>query len=432
MSSGAALVLTLAGSADLAAEDEDTVLRIARMVPHAMQRCVDLDQQKRLEERLVQTQKTEAVGQLTAGIAHNFNNLLQTIIGGIGMVLDDVAPGERDLLSPALDSSRRAADMIRKLMVFSRQGEPRPCELVDLSIAIAHSVEMCRTSFDRRIAIAIESDSDLPLVLADRGQIDQVIVNLMLNARDAIGRGSPHMAGRPEIRIDAEVVGEAPGIGLFTDVRSWVRIRVSDTGVGMDEAIRRRVFEPFFTTKEVGAGTGLGLSTVYGIVREHGGWVDCASEPGEGSVFSVYLPTADRGVKDIMSETSTNSSPLRAPKSGETILVVDDEGYVRDLLVELFRMSGFDTLDAADGFAALEIFREAHARIDASLLDLSLPQMSGLEVLAKMREISPEARVIILSGHAPDSSAVAAADAVIHKPALPSEILAIVRQVLAT
>lgn len=247
------------------------------------------EERHRLEEQLRHSQKMEAVGQLTAGVAHHFNNMLQGIVGNLHLAMFDAQPEIMPFLDAAQDASERAADMIRQLMVFTRQGMPPARQTVDLVAVVQDTVGMCRKTFDRRIEIAARMPAEI-LVEGDPGQLRQVVMNLMLNARDAVARAS----GRSPvigIHVDEVVLGKGvngPPLG------PCVRLRIEDNGVGMDEQTGRRVFEPFFTTKQVGQGTGLGLATSYAIVHQHGGAIECRSELGTGTRMQVYLPAVVR------------------------------------------------------------------------------------------------------------------------------------------
>ena len=384
----------------------------------------EITERRQLESQLRQAQKMEAVGQLTAGLAHNFNNMLQGIVGNVSLALMQATGEMHEILADANQSAERAADMIRHLLVFSRQGVQPELRPVDMATVTAEALDMARRTFDRRIAIH-GGESDLPgEVMGDAGQLEQVVLNLLINARDAL----EETLDEPAIHLLLEAVDLAPSAATHPDARpgQYIAVRVSDNGVGMDSGTRERVFEPFFTTKEVDKGTGLGLSTVYGIVQQHGGWIECDTAPGQGSTFSVYLPHAAARVSGGGAPGSGGE-----PRGTETILVIDDEDIVRRTASRLLQHYGYTVLLAHDGPRGIELFAQHQPEIDLVLLDLSMPVMTGREVLQHLRALSSDTRIAFFTGYAAESEGESADVAtVIQKPFTSLQLAETVRAVL--
>ena len=393
-----------------------------------------IDEREGLEEQLRQAQKMEAVGQLTAGIAHNFNNLLQGIIGNVGLCLEEGAESLRPLLEDVEKSGFRAAEMVQQLMVFSRQGVQPRYAPVDTSELVQEAVGICHKTFDRRIRIddrRIRIDLDEAgldaRVMGNRGQLEQVFLNLLINARDAL---LPHEKRAPIIRVQSDVVvveanGREAEVGTARQSGSYVRLRVEDNGEGMDAETRARIFEPFFTTKEVDVGTGLGLSTAYGIVRQHGGWIECDSESSAGSVFSIFLPlwTGTANGKGATKEA-------RELEGDETILVIEDEEVVRRTTILVLERYGYAALAAADGVEGLDVLQREGEGIDLVLLDLSMPRLSGSEVLAEIRALRPELKVVLCTGYTSSEWDFEGIAGVVQKPFKGEDLARAVRSAL--
>jgi PAS domain S-box-containing protein len=335
---------------------------------------------KRLEEQLVQAQKMEAIGQLTAGIAHNFNNLLAIILPNAQLCRADPGREGDQRLADIEHAGRRASEMIRQLMLFAGHASEGAMVPLDLVAVAGRVAETCRSTFDRRIAVVVEAPTPIPHAMGREAQIEQALLNLCANARDALeGATQP-----PRIAI---AVDSTPGA---------VRIRVIDNGPGMTEATRLRVFEPFFTTKGIGRGTGLGLASVYAIVKQHGGKIRCDSRPGGGATFEIELPAT--GEPPMAS--APPSTPERAPV---TVLVIDDEPLLRRVVRVVLELEGYRVLEAADGPEGVFVFERQHARVGLVILDRSMPGMSGEEIDARLGEIDGNVPVILLSGM-PDQS----------------------------
>ena len=388
--------------------------------------AVDVTEHKRLEEQLRQAQKMEAVGELTAGIAHNFNNMLQAIRGNLDLVIKYRGDDAAELLSDASYAAGRAAEMVQQLMVFSRQGLQPEHGPVKLQQIAQETVEICRKAFDRKINISIDTIGDPGPILGDSGQLSQILMNLCINARDALDGvlDRPH-----QIRIEVEEPSHhvRPPLNNPATLGRFVRLRIIDNGIGMDEETQKRVFDPFFTTKEVDEGTGLGLSTVYGITQQHGGWVTCDTKLGEGTTFSVYLPATTQpiGGDDIHATAD-------GPKGSETILVIEDEAMVRKVTGRMLENSGYNVMEAVDGMEGLAIFKEHRERISLIMLDLSMPGMSGREVLAELRSIDPQVRVLILTGYSMVDEEFTKAEMVVQKPFDQSDLAHKVRAALGS
>ena len=375
---------------------------------------IDITTSKRLEERLRQSQKMEAIGQLGAGVAHNFNNLLQGILGCLELAASGPASATRRYLSDAMAMSLRGAAIVKQLMLLTRQHGGEETVVFDLGSVIQDVVQVCSSTFDPRITIDSAVGESVS-VAGDRAQIEQVFLNLCLNARDAMAR-SRHPSPSMAIDVDLQSIsdGNCAGSGILERSGTYVRTRITDQGIGMDEETQRRAFEPFFTTKEVGKGTGLGLSTAYGIVEQHGGWIECDSNLGQGTVFSVFLPVAPA------TETLSPAPPTRPShaleRGSETILLIDDEETVRTTIARMLRRVGYTVLESADGRDGLALFDQERARIDLILLDLSMPHMSGEEVLEELRARDADIAIVLLTGHEPDEQLMAHVHGVITKP----------------
>jgi PAS domain S-box-containing protein len=372
----------------------------------------DVTEQKRLEEQLRQVQKMDAIGQLTAGIAHNFNNLLSVILPNVLLGRARANPEVLGHLSDIEHAANRAAEMIRQLMLFARpegQDKKTPIDIVATS---RRTVEICGTTFDRKISIDLEAAENVPAVAAHAGQIEQVLLNICLNARDAF----------------AQAETESPRIQILIDRGSpgMVRIRVSDNGPGMDEATRSRVFEPFFSTKAVGHGTGLGLASAYAMVAEHHGRLRCESRPGEGSTFELELPAVE-----LAHPPSTRKSVESFERGTGTVLIVDDEPLVRRAVRGILERGGYKVLESVDGIEGLETFTQKRDSIDLVLLDQSMPGMSGDQVLLRLMEMAPQLPVVLLSGLPGPAARLGHATAVLTKPADASTLLCTIRDGIA-
>lgn len=355
----------------------------------------DVSDQKRLEEQLRHSQKMEAVGTLAGGIAHEFNNILHIIAGHAELL--ELELEERNLrfdeLAAIRTATRRGADLVRRLLTYGRKVDAT-LEPINLNEEIERTTRLLSRILPQEIRIETSPDPNLKAIFADAAQLEQLLVNLALNARDAMPRGGVLRVRTENIRLGPETCNTIPEL----KPGDYVRLTVSDTGEGIPESIIGRVFEPFFTTKEPGKGTGLGLSIVFGIVKMHLGYMECHSASGKGAVFTIYFPAEHRAVALPNQETDVEKS---LPLSGhETILVVDDEPMVRNIARRLLERAGYSVLEAGSGPEAIRVYREAQSRISLVLLDLSMPEMGGAECLEEMLRINPLVKAVIASGFA--------------------------------
>ena len=400
---------------------------------------IDIDERKRaqaerdrLEERLRQSQKMEAIGTLAGGIAHDFNNILGAINGYAELALDDARHGRGSPaeLEAVLKSVARAKGLVDQILTFSRQRQAE-LEPLDLNDQIGQAMELIGRTIPRMIRVELRLAPDLRPIRGDRNQIEQVLMNLCVNARDAMPEGGRLTIETANLPPD----GQGPAAG------PWVALIVSDSGEGMDEATRAKVFDPFFTTKDVGKGTGLGLSTVYGIVKEHGGVISCASQPGRGAVFRVLFPALGPGAasgpqEDTPSPPPPASPPDRQANPGEarTILVVDDEPGLRQIGRTILERHGYRVVLAGTGEEALELYRQRGQELDLVLLDLSMPGMGGMQCLRELIRLNPAVKVVVASGYARDAELAdtleAGASEFVSKPFMMSALLDAVRRTL--
>jgi PAS domain S-box-containing protein len=360
----------------------------------------DLTERKRLEERLRDAQKMEAIGQLAGGVAHDFNNSLTTITGCASLLMKDLDP-ESPAYARAAQVRRaaeRAATLTSQLLAFGRR-QVFQVRVLHLGALVLGLREMLASVLTERVELSVEVDADLGVVLGDLAQLERVVMNLALNARDAMPGG-----GRLEIVVRNATVAPAAQDDPALPPGPYVEIVVRDHGVGMDEATRARVFEPFFTTKPVGRGTGLGLSSVYGIVKQSGGHVTVESEPGRGSAFHVWLPRVADAAPEI--DVAPSAQPAAAPsvsKGRTTILVVEDDEDVREFVCHVLRGHGYELLSAADGAEALEL-SERSPPVDLLLCDVVMPGLSGKTLAERLVARRSVQRVLFMSGHAADPS----------------------------
>lgn len=398
---------------------------------------IDVTERRLLEQQLIEMQKMEAVGTLAGGIAHDFNNILTGILGSLDLARRHVAPGSPAAIPIAdcIKASERAAQLVRQLLDFSRRA-PTECRPVNLGHVVREVVALFSQTIDRRIEVTSSIADDLLPAFVDPNQVHQVLMNLCVNARDAIlerleaaeSSGSRPLTGFwIYIRAENALVDD-DYCRIFPYARKgrYIRLSIGDNGAGMDEATQRRVFEPFFTTKKMGRGTGLGLSTVYGIVKQHNGWINLESRAGKGTTFCAYFPEAT-GMRE--EESPVREAVLSSPGK-ETVLFADDEELIRDLGRQVLEMHGYTVLLAEDGMQAIERFESNRAAIDLVVLDLSMPRRSGLEVLRAIRKTDPGVKVILSSGYPPAEPVQGAA--FLPKPYRAEALAAAVRAALDT
>jgi two-component system, cell cycle sensor histidine kinase and response regulator CckA len=354
----------------------------------------DVTERKRLEEQFRQSQKMEAVGRLSGGVAHDFNNLLGVIIGYGEVVQEgtDANSPLRSCVEEMLKAGHRAASLTRQLLAFSRQQVMDP-RVLDLNGVVKDMEKMLKRLISEDIQLKTDLDSGLGRIKADQGQIEQVVMNLVVNARDAMPSGGSLEITTRNFYMDDNFVRRYP---YPVQVGDYVLLTVADTGIGMDATTRNRVFEPFFTTKEKGKGTGLGLSTVYGVVKQSGGYIEVASEPGAGATFKIYLPKVEDAL-DAQKQASDIPDDLHGT---ETVLLVEDELSLRKLSRHLLELCGYSVLEAENGSDALKISQEHNQRvIDLLLTDVVMPGMSGRVLADQLAKERPKTRVLYMSGY---------------------------------
>jgi PAS domain S-box-containing protein len=358
----------------------------------------DMTDRKRLEAQLMQAQKMEAVGRLAGGVAHDFNNILTAIKSYSQLLLQDVAADDarhKDIQEIDL-AADRAARLTRQLLAFSRQQMLQP-KVLDVNQTVSELEKMLQRLLLKDITLSTRLAPDLHAVRADAGQLEQVIVNLVVNARDAMPDGGRLTIRTQNVTLDAAAARE----GWSFEVRpgKYVLISVTDTGHGMDAATQSRIFEPFFTTKDRHKGTGLGLSTVYGIVKQSGGYIRVISEPGQGSAFDVYLPVAD-------GSASPAGQPVRQATSGgsETVLVVEDDDGIRAVIKRILERAGHRVMEATNGAEALRICESSGDTIDLVLSDIAMPEMQGPDLARRIRERHPGMAMLLMSGYSESAS----------------------------
>jgi len=375
------------------------------------------------EEQLRQAQKIEAIGRLAGGVAHDFNNVLTAIMGYTDLLLDDFRSDDprRQDLGEIKKAAERAAALTRQLLAFSRKQVLQPV-LLDLNAIAAGVEKLLRRLIGDEVEFVLEAAPDLGRVVADPGQIEQVLVNLAVNARDAMPEGGRLTVATRNVDIDADVARRYPPM---TPGR-YVSLRVSDSGEGIPPDIIPHIFEPFFTTKPQGKGTGLGLATVYGIVKQSEGFIFAENAPGGGATFVVYLPLAQEGAHEI------DGDPAAASRS--VVLLVEDEAAVRALAAGVLRRHGMTVLEAAGSKAALQV-ADAHPRIDLLLTDIVMPGGSGHELALQLRRRRPGLRVVYMSGYSDENVRQAAAQSgipFVPKPFTPHALVRVVSEALTT
>ncbi|HEX7089334.1 MAG TPA: PAS domain S-box protein [Longimicrobiales bacterium] len=351
---------------------------------------------RRSEEQLRQVLKLEAVGRLAGGIAHDFNNILTAVGGHATLLLDEIPPGSplRPGVEEIVRGMDRAASLTRQLLAFSRK-QALQRRVLDLTTVVAETQSMLSRLIGEDIELRTRAEPGLGRVRADPGQIQQVIVNLAVNARDAMPEGGVLSIELDNADVDESMAGQHGGV---QPAGRYVRLSVSDTGTGIPEEIKPHIFEPFFTTKPKGKGTGLGLSTVYGIVKQSGGFIWVYSEPGQGTTFKIYLPRVDAAP-----EPGVVAQEVAALSGDETILLVEDEAAVRTLARQILERKGYRVITAQHGGEALRVARECADPVDLLLTDLVMPHMDGRELAQQLTAIWPGLRVLFMSGYTGDT-----------------------------
>jgi two-component system cell cycle sensor histidine kinase/response regulator CckA len=379
------------------------------------------DALKRAQEELFQAQKMESIGRLASGIAHDFNNLLTVINGCAEMALEDQSLSDttRTLLADIVQAGLRAASLTRQFLAFGRKESLRPQSL-DLNTLITDLVAMLRRLIRADIELLVELAQAPVVTLADPSQVEQILVNLVVNARDAMPKG-----GRITMSTGIAQVNEAVAHEVGVEPGRYAVVTVSDNGTGIDDAICEHIFEPYFTTKAVGAGSGLGLATVYGIAKQSGGSVTVRSTLGLGASFAVYLP-AMAGASTSAPASAESDSRL----GSETILLVEDESTVRSLISVLLHRKGYTLLEAANGHEALDVYARHDGPVHIVITDVVMPDMPGPQLIAALRKQAPGLRALYMSGYASEHMPVIGGDPFIAKPFTPTALADRVREVL--
>jgi PAS domain S-box-containing protein len=378
----------------------------------------DVTEQDRLEEELRQAHKLEALGRLAGGIAHDFNNLLTVVMGNLELVRSGAAVGAEadEMLAATERAAKQAADLTKQMLGFARR-QPLRATAVDLNALVRDSVALLRRTIDPRIAIRFVPGAGLPAVAADPVQVQQIVMNLCLNARDAMPNGGA-------LTLETSASADKPA----ADGRACVRLAVSDTGVGMTDEVKAKIFDPFFTTKGVGQGTGLGLAVVYGVAKAHGGSVEVTSAPGAGSRFDVYLPCATDAIEPAEREPQFVARGSSSG-DGDLVLLADDDDAVRELARAALEMAGYRVLVARDGAEAVEVFRANLERVRLVILDAGMPRMSGRQAFEAIRALAPALPVLFASGY-PNAAGSVPGARYLNKPYTPSELTAAVQSAL--
>jgi PAS domain S-box-containing protein len=386
----------------------------------------DITERHRLEEQLRQSQKMDSIGRLAGGVAHDFNNMLTVINGYSDMLLEDpaIANDVREVIQEVRAAGERAGALTAQLLAFSRKqaAEPKP---INLNEFVEHESSMLRRLIGDDVAIEMRMDPESAFVLADRGQLQQVLMNLVVNARDAMPSG-----GTILIETCREQVDRAPAGAPDASPGAYAVLEVADTGSGMSREVLERIFEPFYTTKKAGHGTGLGLATVYGIVHQTHGFIAVASSPGRGSTFRVYLPQTESRPAAVAA--AAWAGPAREAR--ETVLIVEDQDHVRKLACEVLRRRGYDVRQAASGAEALEIAGPKAEGIDLLLADVVMPGMSGVELAEILRRRRPDLPVLLTTGYAPEAIASQVPEDLedyLRKPFTPDDLLRKIQERLA-
>lgn len=382
----------------------------------------------RLQTQLLRSQKMEAIGTLAGGIAHEFNNILTVIMGFSEIALEEAQNGEAtpNELYKILKAAERARKLVKQILAFSRHAHNGKKPL-HVATVVSEAIAMLEPTIPKMISMELTLNADLSMVHGDPSQIEQVLLNMASNAVDAMPTGGKLAISAENVFLDESAASQHEGALLGP----YVMISVADNGQGMDQETMNRIFDPFFTTKDVGKGTGLGLASVYGIVKNHGGFIVCHSKPGGGATFQIYFPAPPTIVRGFYSEGSETNA---VPGGTESILLVDDEPDLRDLGCRILRSMGYQVRVAANGEEALAVWGPDGSFVDAVIMDLSMPGMGGFEALKKMVAIDPKVKVIIASGYSADTQKsevlAAGATAYITKPFQKAALIRAVREVL--
>lgn len=409
-------------------DDQERIIGMTAIMADITEAKRAEDALRRSEEQLRQSQKMEAIGKLAGGIAHDFNNLLSVITGYSELLLGRLGADSRGLreIEEIRKAGERAASLTQQLLAFSRQQVLAPKSL-RMNEVVSSLANMLKRVIGENIELVTHDGPDLWPVRADPTQIDQILVNLAVNARDAMPRGGRLTLSTANVEFQHPLIDA----GLNVPAGPYVSLEVRDTGCGMDRKTLARIFEPFFTTKEQGKGTGLGLATVYGIVRQSGGHIRVLSEPGTGTTFRIYFPRA----RNVEPSDDSPGAPIREQRGDETILLVEDEEMVRELACETLRGYGYTVLEAANGQEALSASAEYGGTLHLLITDVGLPGINGLELARKVKTARPYLPVLFISGYSEEAVAelgrMGPGEAFLQKPVTPSRLSAKVREILS-
>jgi PAS domain S-box-containing protein len=376
--------------------------------------------QKKIEDQLRQSQKMEAIGRLAGGVAHDFNNLLGIVTACTELLRSHVDDDSGEYIDNIREAAKRGASLTRQLLAFSRR-QPVQAQVLDLNERLKEVSKLLRPLMGDDVEITVVPRAPTAIVEADAGQLDQIVVNVAVNARDAMPRGGKLIIETGVFEFDEGFAHEHPPLVAGR----YVMLAISDSGMGMDESTRAHIFEPFFTTKEMGKGSGLGLATVYGIVKQCGGHIWVYSEPDRGTTFKIYLPSADHKL-GARHEVQAETLPPR--REGVTILLAEDDPIMRRLTKKMLEEHGYKVLEAVDGKDALELIGANHAEIDLTLTDVVMKGMSGPELVLRLIDSHPAMKVVYMSGYTGElvaSQGVDSAIRLLEKPFTRSSLLRI-------
>jgi signal transduction histidine kinase len=403
---------------------------LKRLIPAIQRELREAEQRRerrRLEQQVQNLQKFEAIGRLAGGIAHDFNNALGVILGWAELGLEELPESSpsRNKFKTIRDQAERTGKLISQLLAFSRH-QVLHRRNINLNDVVAETMKLLRSVIEEQVEFVVKLEADLPLTRADQSQFEQVLLNLCLNARDAMPHG-----GQITIETHNTEIADEDALKLHANAQAgrYVLLSVSDTGIGMDSATQERIFEPFFTTKELGRGTGLGLASVFGVVQQHEGFLTVESAPGLGSTFSIYLQVGPQ-----VADTDEGPSTRQMRRGAETLLVAEDHDLLRQLAYEAFTSQGYNVIVASDGLEAVRLFEEHSTEIQFAILDFMMPGIDGIEALARMRKIRPYLPAILTTGYAEPSTMLAPEVAKItrflQKPCRPGVLVRTVRDTL--
>lgn len=388
--SGAHTILTSKDGTSYSVEEDAAPIRQrGGRITGAIAVLRNTTRRRQVQDQLTQSQKMEAIGRLAGGVAGDFNNLL-TVITGFGELLTSEMKPEnplRHFAEEILNAAERATMLTRHLLAFG-SGLAVPSKVYDINSVLANFQPMLERMLGPGIEVVLLLSARNSRIKTDPGQMEQVLVNLALNARDAMPNGGKFVIETSEVEIRPDTPGRLPEIAMG----EYIMLAVTDSGVGMDADTRAHLFEPFFTTKTQGKGSGLGLSIVYGIVKQHGGYVSVYSQPGSGTILEIYFPKAKEPSKEVAGRRNNF-------RGSETILIADDEESVRKLVQHVLAASGYTVIEARDGKEALDLFQENSKRVDMVLTDVVMPQMTGFELSEQIGRLDPAKKIMFMSGY---------------------------------